>query len=97
MAEKIKKLYRSKKDRILFGVCGGLGSYFQIDSNLFRILFIVLALIDGIGILLYIALIIFIPNEKGERIEDNKFEEVKDLKKRMEDKVQDVAEEMKKK
>lgn len=97
MAEKIKKLYRSQNDRILFGVCGGLGSYFKIDSNIFRIIFIVLAFASGIGFLLYAALVIFIPNEGGKRIEEDKFEEVKEFKKKAEEKVQDIAKEIKKK
>ena len=36
---KPKRLYRSEKDRIIGGVCGGLGEYLDIDSVLFRILF----------------------------------------------------------
>jgi len=97
MAEKIKKLYRSQKDRILFGVCGGLGSYFKIDSNIFRILFIASAFISGVGVLIYAALVLFIPNEAGKRIEENKFEEVKEFKKKAEEKIQDIAQEIKKK
>ncbi len=97
MAEKIKKLYRSQKDRILFGVCGGLGAYFKIDSNIFRILFIILMFGSGIGLLLYVALVIFIPNEGGKRVEENKFEEVVEFKKKAEEKIQSVAKEIKNK
>jgi len=97
MPEKIKKLFRSQKDRILFGVCGGLGSYFKMDANIFRVLFIVLFFVNGIGLLLYIALVVFIPNEGGKRVEENKFEEVVEFKKRAEEKIQDVAKEIKKK
>lgn len=97
MATKIKKLYRSKKDRLILGVCGGLGSYFQIDSNIFRIIFIVLALLQGIGILLYIALVLFVPSEDGRGIEEDRFKEVSEFKKRAEEKVQDIAKEIKKK
>ncbi|MFA6097712.1 MAG: PspC domain-containing protein [Candidatus Paceibacterota bacterium] len=96
MAEKIKKLYRSQKDRILFGVCGGLGAYFKIDSNIFRILFIILMFGSGIGLLLYVALVIFIPNEGGKRVEENKFEEVVEFKKKAEEKIQSVAKDIKK-
>lgn len=97
MAEKIKRLYRSQKDRILFGVCGGLGAYFKIDSNIFRILFIILMFGSGIGLLLYVALVIFIPNEGGKRVEENKFEEVIEFKKKAEEKIQSVAKEIKNK
>jgi phage shock protein C len=36
------KLYRSRKDRMLFGVCGGLGKFFGIDSTIMRIVFVLL-------------------------------------------------------
>lgn len=62
---KITKLYRSKSDRIFAGICGGLGDYFGIDSTLFRILFVLLMLGGGAGIILYIVLWILIP-EEGE-------------------------------
>ncbi|MFZ2969735.1 MAG: PspC domain-containing protein [Minisyncoccia bacterium] len=93
----MKKLFRSRKDRILFGVCGGLGSYFKIDPNIFRVLFIILFFASGTGLLLYVILVIFIPNEGGKRVEENKFEEVAEFKKRAEEKVQDIAKEIKKK
>ena len=65
MTEEIKKLYRSKKDRILFGVCGGLAEFFGIDATLVRVIFIILALVHGIGILVYLALWLLVP-EKPE-------------------------------
>ena len=62
MAE-IKRLYRSKKDRILGGVCGGMGKYFGIDSNLVRLLFVLLAFAGGAGIIVYLAGWLIIPEE----------------------------------
>jgi len=47
--QKVKKLYRSKKDRMLAGVCGGIGEYFGIDSTLIRILWVLLSLGGGAG------------------------------------------------
>lgn len=61
-----KRLTRSKKDRMLFGVCGGLGEYFGIDPTFIRLAFAALAL-HGIGIFLYILLAIVMPS--GERFE----------------------------
>ena len=63
MADEIKKLYRSGTDRMIWGVCGGLGKYFNADSTLFRALFVLLALFNGVGIFLYVFLAIVIPIE----------------------------------
>lgn len=48
-----KKLYRSRSDRQLAGVCGGLGEYFDRDSNIIRLIFLATLLIGGSGLLLY--------------------------------------------
>jgi phage shock protein PspC (stress-responsive transcriptional regulator) len=61
-----KRLTKSKKDRMIFGVCGGLGEYFGIDPTFVRLAFAALAL-QGIGIVLYIILAILMPS--GEKFE----------------------------
>lgn len=66
MEHQPKKLYRSQKDKVVAGICGGLGEYFAIDPIIFRILFVVLALLNGAGVLLYIILIFVIPPEGKE-------------------------------
>lgn len=48
-----KKLYRSRSDRHLAGVCGGLGEYFDRDPNIIRLIFLATLLIGGSGLLLY--------------------------------------------
>ena len=58
-----RKLYRSKTNRQLAGVCGGLAEYFNLDATLMRVLFVVLAVLGGSGIILYIALWIIVPRE----------------------------------
>jgi phage shock protein C len=58
-----RKLYRSKTDRKLAGVCGGLAQYFNVDATLIRVLFIVLAVLGGSGLVLYLALWIIVPNQ----------------------------------
>lgn len=58
------RLYRSSTDRVIAGVCGGIGEYFEIDSTIVRIVFVILALIHGSGILLYILLWVIIPSEE---------------------------------
>ena len=55
-----KRFYRSREDRWLAGVCGGLGEYFDIDPLLVRIGFIIITVVYGMGIILYIAMAIFV-------------------------------------
>ena len=59
------KLYRSSSDSMLGGVCGGLGKYFDIDANLIRLIFVVLAVIPAFGIPIYLVLWLIVP-EAGE-------------------------------
>lgn len=65
----MKKLYKSNKDKVLSGVIGGLGEYFEIDSTLLRLGFIVFLLITGVfpGVLLYIAAALIIPSHPAVR------------------------------
>jgi phage shock protein C len=60
MAE-TRKLYRSRTNRQVAGVCGGLAEYFNLDATLIRVLFVVLAVLGGSGIVLYLALWIIVP------------------------------------
>lgn len=61
MTEDVKRLYRSRDQRMLFGVCGGIGEYLNVDPTLIRVVFIIFALVFGGGLLLYIILLILIP------------------------------------
>lgn len=64
------KLYRSKDDRMIAGVCGGIGKNTDIDPNLIRILFIVLAFCSlGIMVLIYLCSWILLPEEGDVRSE----------------------------
>jgi phage shock protein PspC (stress-responsive transcriptional regulator) len=56
-----KKLLKSVKNRILFGVCSGLGDFFNIDPIFFRLIFILSLFWDGWGIIIYLILAIVIP------------------------------------
>jgi phage shock protein C len=56
-----KRLYRSRESKIIGGVCGGLGEYFELDPTLVRIITVLLFLLPGIGILSYIVAWILIP------------------------------------
>lgn len=58
-----KKLYRSRRDKMLGGVAGGLGRYFEIDPVLVRIIFIAATFLSGVGVVSYILLWIIVPFE----------------------------------
>jgi phage shock protein PspC (stress-responsive transcriptional regulator) len=58
-----KRLTRSRSDRVIGGVCGGLGRYFNVDPLLFRIGAVALIFLGGTGLLLYLAALLLVPNE----------------------------------
>lgn len=62
-----RKLYRSKKDRIISGVCGGIAEYFGIDSTFVRIIAVLLLFTGGWFVLLYILLSIIIPENPEQK------------------------------
>jgi phage shock protein PspC (stress-responsive transcriptional regulator) len=68
------RLYRSRSQKMISGVCGGLGEYFDVDPVLIRLLFVVTAFISGVGILAYIVLWIVVPfdGDDGPRFESLK-------------------------
>jgi phage shock protein C len=61
--ENTNKLYRSNTEKVFGGVCGGLADYLNIDVVILRIIFVLLALFGGGGVLIYIVLWIAIPAE----------------------------------
>lgn len=59
-----KKLYRSRNDKMVAGVCGGLGKYLNIDPTLIRLIFALLVFFGvGSGLLIYLVLMIVVPLE----------------------------------
>ena len=58
-----RQLRRSRSDRTLAGVCGGLAAYFEIHPAVFRVAFVVLTLMGGAGILIYLAAALVLPDE----------------------------------
>jgi phage shock protein C len=58
-----RKLYRSKTNRQVAGVCGGLAEYFNLDATLVRVLFVLLAVLGGSGLVLYVAMWVIVPKE----------------------------------
>ncbi|MBN1886533.1 MAG: PspC domain-containing protein [Thermoflexales bacterium] len=71
-----RRLYRSSKDRMVAGVCGGLGEYLDIDPTLIRLLFVAAVLAGfGSGILLYLVLMIVMPLGNGAPLPNGALEE----------------------
>jgi len=58
-----KRLYRSRSDRMLWGVCGGLAKYFDIDPTIVRIIAVLSVFVSGLGILAYVIMAIVVPLE----------------------------------
>jgi len=58
-----KKLYRSKDERMIWGICGGLAKHFDLDPTIVRIIAVLTLLLSGAGILIYIILRFLIPLE----------------------------------
>ena len=59
----MNKLYRSKSNRILAGVCGGIGEYFNVDPTIVRLLGLLISITGGAGVIAYIIAWIIIPEE----------------------------------
>jgi phage shock protein C len=77
-----RRLYKSRRLRMIDGVCGGISEYFDVDVTIVRILFVLLALMGGTGLLIYIAAMIIMPTNpdftsfpepRGQRGGDRRF------------------------
>ncbi len=58
-----RRLYRSRTDAMIGGVCGGIARYGNVDPTIVRLIFVLLALLGGHGILIYLILWLVIPLE----------------------------------
>ncbi len=91
---KQKRLYRSRTDRVIFGVCGGLGKYFAIDPVIFRILFVIFFFVDGIGFIAYLIMTFIVPQEKHIMENGDKKGEIDELADKIEKGAEDIASKM---
>lgn len=79
-----RKLYRSRSDRMLGGVCGGLAKYFDMDPTIVRVIAVLLVFANGVGIVAYVIMAIVVPLEGSkvttprEVVEEN-VEEMKEV------------------
>jgi len=78
-----KRLYRSRSDRMIWGVCGGLAKYFNIDPTIVRLIAVLSIFLHGLGILAYIILALVVPLESSKATEpgDTIRENVEEMKK----------------
>ncbi len=65
MSQNVKRLYRSRSNRMLGGVCAGIGEFFDIDPTLVRLFFVFAFLLGGHGILVYLVLWLVVPEESA--------------------------------
>ncbi len=59
-----KRLYKSSTNRVLCGVCGGIGEYFNVDPTIIRLIFVLFVFGVGSGLLAYIVAAIIMPEQK---------------------------------
>jgi len=85
-----KRLYRSRKDCVIAGVCGGIAEYFDIDPTLVRIIAVLTIFLNGIGLVAYLIAWIFIP-QNPESIAKEKTEEKKRTAETMREKAENIA------
>ena len=60
-----KRLYRSRKEKIIAGVCGGLAEYFGVDPTLIRLIFVLFLLVGGSAFLIYLTMWLIVPLNKS--------------------------------
>lgn len=90
-----RKIFRSIDDYMIAGVCGGLADYFKIDSSLVRIIFVLLALSGGSGVLVYLILWLVVPKEKGTEKEINREEKMEEFIEDVKGRAKSMAKEIK--
>ena len=91
-----KKLHRSQSGKIIAGVAGGLADYFEIDSAIIRLLFIVIVAFGGSGILLYIILWLIMPQGPAQPAIINE-EKIKEFSEDVKEKAQEFKADWQKK
>jgi phage shock protein C len=89
-----RKLYRASEGRLLGGVCAGLGQYMGIDPLLVRLMFVVLGFVNGLGVVIYLAMWIIIPDQanRGLSSEDSVKANIDDMTSRITGAARSVGE-----
>ena len=73
MVKQAKRLYRSRKNKVIGGVCGGIGEYFNIDPVLIRLVLVLFSFMGGGGIIAYIIAWMVIPLRNWEKYFNKKY------------------------
>ncbi len=60
----MKRLYKSSKNRMVCGVCGGIAEYLNIDPSIIRVLWVLFACAGGSGLIAYIIIAIILPENR---------------------------------
>lgn len=63
MDQPVRKLYRSRTDKMIAGVCGGIAKYFNVDATIVRLLFILFFILGGGALLVYVIMWLIVPQE----------------------------------
>jgi phage shock protein PspC (stress-responsive transcriptional regulator) len=64
--DETRKLQRSTSNKMIAGVCAGIGKYFNLDPTIIRVLYVLMVFFAGFGILLYLILWLVIPSESQQ-------------------------------
>ncbi|MBZ0166058.1 MAG: PspC domain-containing protein [Candidatus Omnitrophica bacterium] len=67
LSPEIKRLYAVEQDKKVAGICSGLGEFFAVDPNIFRIIFVVSALAGGLGVFAYLVMCFVVPRNNTPR------------------------------
>jgi len=67
-----KRLYRSRENTVIGGVCGGIAEYLDIDPTLVRLIWVISAIYGGIGVIAYIICLVVIPENKADTVAHKK-------------------------
>ncbi len=81
-----RRLYRSETSRMVAGVCGGLGEYLNVDPTVVRVVFVLLAILNGAGVLAYLAFWLLVPTQSsvGAGTRDSAREGAEELRRQVE-------------
>ena len=79
----VRKLHRSRSERMIWGVCGGLARHLNVDPTLVRLVMVLLVFANGLGILIYIVMAVIVPLEGSKTTEPKEtiLENVEEIKK----------------